>query len=60
MKEIDIYELGKKAKNGDDQAMLEIINYKKWIIKKYSYGDEDCYQTIILKLIKGIKRYKFN
>ena len=59
MKEIDIYNLGIKAQNGDEEAMLEIIRMKSAMIKKYSYGDEDCYQTIILKLIKGIKNYKF-
>lgn len=59
MKNIKIYELGKRAKAGDDQAMLEIIKLKKAMIKKYSYGDEDCYQTIILKLINGIKNYNF-
>ena len=59
MEKINLYELGKKAQNGDDKAMLEIINLKMVVIKKYSYGDEDCYQTIILKLIKGIKNYKF-
>lgn len=59
MEEIKIYDLGIRAKNGDDEAMLEIIKFKKSMIKKHSYGDEDCYQTIILKLIKGIKNYKF-
>lgn len=59
MKNINLYELGKKAQLGDDNAMLEIIKLKKPIIKKYSFGDEDCYQTIILKLINGIKNYKF-
>lgn len=59
MEEIKIYDLGIRAKNGDDEAMLEIIKFKKGMIKKYSYGDEDCYQTIIFKLIKGIKNYKF-
>lgn len=52
-------ELGKLAQNGDEMAMLEIIERKKNIIKKYSFGDEDRYQFIILKLIEGIKRYKF-
>lgn len=59
MEEIKIYDLRIRAKNGDDEAMLEIIKFKKGMIKKYSYGDEDCYQTIILKLIKGIKNHKF-
>ena len=59
MEEIKICDLGIRAQNGDDKAMLEIIKFKKGMIKKYSYSDEDCYQTIILKLIKGIKNYKF-
>ena len=40
-------------------AMLEIIDRKKSLIKKYSYKDEDTYQFIVLKLIEGIKNYKF-
>ena len=54
-----IYELGVLAKNGDDMAMLEIIERKKKMLKKYSFGDEDRYQFLILKLIEGIKNYKF-
>lgn len=54
-----LYELGKSAKNGNEIAMLEIIEQKKNIIRKYSFGDEDRYQYIILKLIEGIKNYKF-
>lgn len=59
MKNKSLYELGILAKAGDDMALLEIIERKKKIIKKYSYGDEDLYQLIILKLISGIKNYKF-
>lgn len=59
MKKIEIYNLGKKAKEGDEEAMLKIIKFKSGLIKERSYGDEDCYQTIIFKLIKGIKNYKF-
>ncbi len=55
----NLYELGKSAKNGNEMAMLEIIEQKKNIIKKYSFGDEDRYQYIILKLIERIKNYKF-
>lgn len=54
-----LYELGILAQNGDEMALLEIIEHKKRLIKKYSYGDEDRYQFIILKLIEGIKNYKF-
>ena len=54
-----LYELGILAKAGDEMAMLQIIERKKKMIKKYSYGDEDRYQFIILRLIKGIKNYKF-
>ena len=59
MKEIEIYKLGKRAKDGDEKAILEIIEFKSRLIKEVSCGDEDCYQTIILKVIKGIKNYKF-
>lgn len=54
-----LYELGKLAQNGDEMAMLEIINRKKKMLIKYSYGDEDRYQYLILKIIEGIKNYKF-
>jgi len=59
MKNKSLYELGKLAQNGDDMAMLEIIERKKGLIKKYSFGDEDRYQYIILKLIEGVKNFKF-
>ena len=59
MNNLELYELGKKAKNGDSVAMLKIIEVKKSLIKKMSYEDEDAYQYIILKLIEGIKKYKF-
>lgn len=54
-----LYELGALAQSGDDMAMMEIISRKKNMIKKYSYGDEDTYQYIVLKLIEGIKNYNF-
>lgn len=59
MKNKTLYELGVLAKNGDDLAMLEIIERKKNMLKRYSYGDEDLYQYMVLKLIEGIKKYKF-
>lgn len=59
MKNKSIYELGVLAKDGNEMAMLEIIERKKKMIKRYSFGDEDRYQFIILKLIDGIKNYKF-
>ena len=59
MKNKSLYELGVLAKNGNDMAMLEIIERKKNMLKKYSYGDEDLYQYMVLKLIEGIKKYKF-
>lgn len=54
-----IYELGILVQKGDEMAMLEIIDRKKTLLKKYSFGDEDRYQYLILKLIEGIKNYKF-
>jgi hypothetical protein len=59
MKNKSLYELGKLAQKGNEMAMLEIIERKKITIKRYSYGNEDRYQFIILKLIEGIKNYKF-
>ena len=59
MRNKSLYELGKLAQNGDDIAILEIMDRKKEMISKYSFGDEDRYQFIILKLIEGIKNYKF-
>ena len=54
-----MYQLGKKAQLGDEMALIKIIDRKRKLIEKYSYGDEDCYQYIIEKLLKGIKNYKF-
>lgn len=59
MKNKTIYELGILAQKGDEMAMLEIIERKKKMLKKYSFSNEDRYQYIILKLIEGIKNYKF-
>ncbi len=59
MKDKNLFELGKLAQQGNDMAMLEIIERKKKMLKKYSFCDEDRYQYIILKLIEGIKNYKF-
>lgn len=59
MKNKSLYELGKLAQKGNEIAMLEIIERKKITIKRYSFGNEDRYQFIILKLIEGIKNYKF-
>ena len=59
MRNKSLYELGRLAKKGDDMAILEIIDRKKKMLKRYSFGDEDRYQFIILKLIEGIKNYKF-
>lgn len=59
MKNFSLYELGVLAHSGDDMAMLEIISRKKKMLKKYSFGDEDRYQFLVLKLIEGIKNYNF-
>lgn len=47
------------AKARDDLAMLEIINRKKSILKKYNFGDEDRYQYLVMKIIEAVKRYDF-
>ena len=59
MEKESLYVLGKKAQTGDEISLIKIIERKRDLIKKYSFGDEDRYQYIIEKLIKGIKNYKF-
>ncbi|MCI9245648.1 MAG: hypothetical protein HFJ30_00630 [Clostridia bacterium] len=59
MRNKSLYELGELAQKGNEMAALEIIERKKNLIKKYSYKDEDRYQYIILKILEGIKNYKF-
>lgn len=59
MEKESLYILGIKAQAGDEVALIKIIDRKRKMIEKYSYGDEDRYQFIIEKLIRGIKNYKF-
>lgn len=59
MKNKSLYELGILAKEGDELSLLEIINRKKKLLKKFSFGNEDRYQYLILRLIESIKNYNF-
>lgn len=59
MEKETLYSLGLKAQLGDELSLIKIIDRKRKMIKKYSFGDEDRYQYIIEKLINGIKNYKF-
>mgnify|MGYP001860364727 CR=1 FL=1 len=59
MDKIKLYKLGKEAHLGNKDAMMQIIQEKDVLIKKYSYGNEDRYQYIVLNLIKAIKNYNF-
>jgi len=59
MEKESLYVLGIKAQAGDELSLIKIIDRKRNMIKKYSFGDEDRYQYIMEKLIKGIKNYKF-
>lgn len=59
MNKKDLYILGIRAQAGDEISLIKIIEEKRNMIKKYSFGDEDRYQYIIEKIIKGIKNYKF-
>ena len=59
MEKENLYELGKKAKNGDQLALVKIIESKRKFILRCSGEDEDCYQYIVERLIKRIKKYKF-
>ena len=55
----DLYILGMKAQAGDEVSLIKIIEEKRYLIKRYSFDNEDQYQYIIEKLIKGIKNYNF-
>lgn len=55
----EIYYLGKEAQAGNELALVKLIDIKRGLINKYCYGNEDCYQHIIERLIKSIKKYKF-
>ena len=59
MERENLYILGIKAQAGDEVSLIKIIERKRNMIKKYSYGDEDRYQYIVENLIRGIKNYKF-
>ena len=59
MEKESLYILGIKAQAGDEMSIIKIIDRKRKMIQKYSYGDEDQYQYIIERLIIGIKNYKF-
>ncbi len=55
----NIYEQGIKAKEGNEKALQYILKFKEGYIKLMARGNEDCYQEIIEKVIKGIKNYDF-
>ena len=59
MQKESLYDLGKKAQAGDEISLIKIINRKRKMIERLSFGDEDRYQYIILKLIEAIKNYDF-
>ena len=59
MKNKSLYELGILAQKGNEMAIMEIIERKKKMLNRYSFGDEDRYQYLILKILEGIKKYKF-
>lgn len=59
MEKENLYVLGIKAKAGDEISLVKIIERKRKMINKYSFGDEDCYQYIIERLISGIKKFNF-
>lgn len=55
----NIYEQGKKAKQGDEEALQYILEFKEGYIKLMARGNKDCYQEIMEKVVKGIKNYDF-
>lgn len=59
MENEDLYSLGIRAQKGDENSLMKIINKKRKMIQRYSFGDEDRYEYIIERLIIRIKNYKF-
>ena len=59
MQKESLYDLGKKAQAGDEISLIKIINRKRKMIERLSFGDEDRYQYIIERLTVAIKNYKF-
>ena len=59
MEKESLYDLGKKAQEGDEISLIKIINRKRKMIERLSFGDEDRYQYIIERLIIAIKNYKY-
>jgi DNA-directed RNA polymerase specialized sigma subunit len=56
-----------KAKKGDEKAIAQIIERFEPLLRRHSFiGDasiaeiEDCYSTIVIKLIESIDRFDFN
>lgn len=43
MEKETIYELGKKAQLGDEISLIKIIDRKRKMIERYSFGNEDKY-----------------
>lgn len=52
----NIYEQEKKAKQGDEEALQYILEFKEGYIKLMARGNKDCYQEIMEKVVKGIKK----
>lgn len=59
MQKESLYDLGKKAQAGDEISLIKIINRKRKMIERLSFGDEDRYQYIIERLIVAIKIINF-
>lgn len=41
MQKESLYDLGKKAQAGDEISLIKIINRKRKMIERLSFGDED-------------------
>jgi len=57
-------EIHTKSLKGDKEALKEITDIFRWQLHKNSYinghFDEDCFQELNIKLLEGIKRFKFD
>ncbi|MDT2661119.1 helix-turn-helix domain-containing protein [Enterococcus hulanensis] len=64
-KDVDLTYLVVQAKEGNEEAMEELLRRFHKLLRKYSinyfgYLDEDCYQALSEQFIKAVKQFDPN
>ncbi|MCL6453910.1 MAG: helix-turn-helix domain-containing protein [Alicyclobacillus sp.] len=58
MPEPKLRDLIARAQSGDEDALLQVINRFRPLIKKYGHGIPDDEAALILRMAEAIKRYR--